>query len=134
MRGLVTNPIQYSAPGAIDVERLPTHEIVYRILVGLFGGIVFASGLIAITILRRAQKPIPGWLIVYLACCYAGIALCSFAVVVVRMLWPGRFRWITKTWNIVMLIFIPLGTALGIYGLIVLDRRRSTVAAAPTAQ
>jgi hypothetical protein len=130
----VTNPIQYSAPGAIDLQRLPTHEIVYRILVGFFGGIVLASGLFAITILRRARNPVPNWLIVYLACCYAAIALCSFAVAAVRMLWPGRFRWITKTWNIIMLLFIPFGTALGIYGLIVLDRRRAAVTAEPTAQ
>ena len=122
-RSLVTNPLPYSAPGSIDPGRLPTHEIVYRILLGVFGGAVLASGLLMISVLRNAQNPVPGWLIVYLACCYAGIALCSFAVLAVRMLWPGRFRWVTLTWNIVMLLFIPFGTALGIYGMIVLDKK-----------
>jgi hypothetical protein len=119
----VTNPLPYSAPGAIDPGRPPTHEIVYRILLGVFGGVVLASGLFGITLLRRAQNPPPTWLIVYLACSYAGIALCAFAVLAVRMLWPGRFRWVTLTWNIVMLLFIPFGTALGIYGMIVLDKK-----------
>ena len=127
----MTNPLPYVTPGTIDPRRLSTHEIVYRILVCVFGATVFASGLLVITVLRRAKDPVPTWLIVYLGICYAAIALCCFAVVAVRMMWPGRFRWITKTWNIIMLIFFPLGTALGIYGLIVLDRRRDATAADP---
>lgn len=130
----MTNPLPYSTPGAIDPQSVATHEVVYRILLGVFGGIVLASGLLTISILRRAQNPVPGWLIIYLACVYAGIALCSMAVLTVRMLWPGRFRWVTLAWNIVMLLFIPFGTALGIYGMIVLDRRPKAAPVEPIVQ
>ena len=129
----MAHPLPYVTPGAAEPNRPSTHEIVYRILVIIFGVLVIASGLLVISVLRRAQDPVPNWLIVYLGCCYAAIALCCFAVVAVRALWPGRFRWITKTWNIIMLFLVPLGTALGIYGLIVLDRRRNDDPAEPIA-
>jgi hypothetical protein len=118
----MTDPLSYQPQTNVEPGRASTHEQIYRILLGVFGGFVFASGGLVAVILRGASHPVPRVAIVIIACSYAGVSLCSFAVLALRILRPGRYRWVTLVWNIVMLFFIPLGTALGIYGLIVLDK------------
>jgi cytochrome bd-type quinol oxidase subunit 2 len=48
---------------------------------------------------------------------YSGFFVFIVAVLWIRIYHPARRRWPTVALNIILLVFVPVGTALGIYGL-----------------
>jgi hypothetical protein len=53
------------------------------------------------------------------------LLLFEVGVLVIRLAFPAHRKWPTVALNIVMLMLVPLGTALGIYGLWKVDRTPS---------
>lgn len=119
----MTDPLSYATPSASQLAPISTHEVIYRVLLGVFGGMVLFGGAIVVVVFLTSPNQVPKWMILFLGCFYSALSLGSFAVLALRIFRRGRFRWITLTWNIILLFMIPFGTAIGIYGLIVLDRQ-----------
>lgn len=56
----------------------------------------------------------------YVAICYF---VASVTVLVVRIWFPAKRRWVTLALNIALLLYAPFGTAIGAYGLFRVDKR-----------
>jgi hypothetical protein len=55
-------------------------------------------------------------------CIYAALVAGMVVILILRGTAPGAGRIATKALNIVLLVVFPLGTALGIYGLMKVDK------------
>ena len=64
----------------------------------------------------------------FVAGCYVVAVIVTLAV---RFTAPSYRRTVTRAMNIVLLLHFPLGTALGVYGLLKADRPEPTAAAPP---
>lgn len=101
------------------------HESIYTIalLVFVFWQLI---GIVLMFWLRIGQAgepdPLPRWIFHYVITVELIYMAAGIATLVLRRTGSGFARTFTKAFNICMLIFFPIGTALGVYGLWVLDR------------
>ena len=62
------------------------------------------------------------WAMQMVACLEAAFLVAMVTTLILRGVAPGAGRIATKALNIILLLLLPLGTALGIYGLLKVDK------------
>jgi hypothetical protein len=131
VRGRPPHPLRHGRIGCVTIEyesspaHVPTRQDqIYTTVLGVFAFFL----LLAIGSLRSmANNPstseqgrVVMRLSAYVAACYA---IASAVVLVVRIWFPAQRRWVTLGLNVVLLAYVPFGTAVGAYGLLRVDKR-----------
>jgi uncharacterized membrane protein YqjE len=100
-----------------------THDYVYTTLLGVCSFFV-ASGMISLAFIRLTPTmPSDARSIMLMTLCIEGVYFVAMiAVLLIRLVFPSHRRWPTLGLNIVLLLLVPFGTALGIYGLWKIDK------------
>jgi hypothetical protein len=99
------------------------HDHIYSTLLGVLG-FLFILGMVSLIAVRHMAQargePADALLIPIgtEGCLTAAIAVVLF----IRVVFPAYRRWPTLGLNIILLVFVPVGTALGIYGLWKVDK------------
>jgi drug/metabolite transporter (DMT)-like permease len=112
----------YSAPPSTTT----THDRVYTILLGCLSLLCALGSFTAIAVLayyppREGDLSISQELIVLII--YGLVFLATFPVLLIRVRFPTRRKRPTWWLNIALLIVIPLGTILAVYGLWKVDKK-----------
>ena len=74
---------------------------------------------------KAATQPDADWLFPVIAGTYVVFVAAMITTVVLRFKAPVVARVVTMALNVVLLVLFPFGTALGIYGLLKVDKQRS---------
>lgn len=107
-------------PYGVAVRR-SRHDTVYTALLGAMAFfILIATG--EMFFLRRRINPDAAWVFSLVGFIYASLLLFMIAVLAIRIAWPAQRKWVTVTLNVILLVLIPFGTVLGIYGLWKVDK------------
>jgi uncharacterized membrane protein YidH (DUF202 family) len=101
-----------------------THDHVYTALLGVLLACV-TIGMLALHRLAHRIPYDPGQqaalrLVLTIEALWAGLMALVLAI---RLLFPAWRRWPTIGFNIILLLFVPIGTALAVYGLWKVDRQ-----------
>jgi hypothetical protein len=99
------------------------HDKIYTVLLGVLGFLLIL-GIISLnhTRTRLSDNPDTASVMTMAMETEACVLLAIIVVFLIRILAPAYRKWPTLGLNIVLLIGIPLGTALGIYGLWKVDK------------
>ncbi len=114
--------LNYQTPG----KPIPTnHDAVYSSLLAAFAffllmGVGFMVWMMWLPTTPANTKP-AFQLIVFTEAAYGAVSL---LVLLIRILLPTYRRWPTFALNIILLVSIPFGTALAIYGFLKVDKPR----------
>lgn len=101
------------------------HDTIYNALLGALGFLLLLSGASMLAFSGNPNLPADGRWVFRMSVVVAWMyALAAAVTLVVRFKAPAARRPVTMAMNIVLLIYFPLGTALGIYGLWKADRSR----------
>jgi hypothetical protein len=71
---------------------------------------------------RSAQAPESVWVMQLIFAVMVCLSLFAAGVLVIRLALPAYRKWLTVALNIVLLMLVPFGTALAVYGLWKADR------------
>jgi hypothetical protein len=99
------------------------HNRIYTVLLIVLA-FFYGVSIISMTFMSRSPTVAPEsrWVFQMTACINAAFVAAMIATLVLRAVAPGAGCVATKALNIIMLVLIPFGTALGIYGLLKVDR------------
>jgi hypothetical protein len=101
----------------------PRHDQIYTTLLGVVCVLVLL-GIVSVHFISKLSTMTPDVRAILMM--EAGIEaiylLFLLAVLLVRLIYPSYRRWPTLGVNILLLLFFPFGTALGIYGLWKVDK------------
>ncbi len=101
------------------------HDHIYTTLLGVLGFFVLI-GMVSLMRISKRLKDSDGKAVISLVLGVEGCFLGAIVVgLVIRLAFPPYRRWPTFGLNIILLMLVPLGTVLGIYGLRKVDRRVS---------
>jgi hypothetical protein len=97
-----------------------SHDRIFTVLLAVLAVWIFIANFFTGALALRAHGDAR-----FLVDTIIGIVYCSFAFIVlaVRVWFPTARKEITIMFNIALLIFFPVGTALAIYGLWKVDKR-----------
>src|SRR5207253_7113836 len=111
-------PLNYATP-APAVSR---HNLIYTIVLIVFA-FFCAVGMIGMTFMSRNPRIAPEsrWVFQMTVAVYALLLAAMVTTLILRGVAPRAGRIATKSLNIILLIVIPFGTVIGIYGLIKVD-------------
>ncbi|MDP9172907.1 MAG: hypothetical protein M3O30_03465 [Planctomycetota bacterium] len=100
-----------------------THDYVYTSLLGAFGFFLLI-GMIMLGWMRFLPTiDADGRFILLMLICIEGVFLTAIcAVLVIRIAFPAYRRWPTLWLNIILLLMVPIGTVLAIYGFWKVDK------------
>jgi hypothetical protein len=114
-------PLNYAN---ISEPRESRHNRIYTaLLIAL--ALLFALSGVSIWFVSRDPNVGDGVWVFHMVCCiYAVLIMAIIATLVLRAVAPGAGRIATMSLNIILLVIFPLGTALGIYGLLKVDKPR----------
>jgi hypothetical protein len=106
------------------------HDQIYNSLLMVLGFMFFMSAGTMLTTLGTvgAESRWVFRMTAFVAGCYVVAVITTLAV---RFFAPSYRRTVTRAMNIVLLLHFPLGTALGIYGLLKADRPEAPAAPPP---
>ena len=99
------------------------HNRIYTIILAVLSGILVLS-----VIVQTGMVSAPGldesgrWVMTITRNVEAFFLAMCVAVLVVRIFFPVRRKWVTFVFNILILFWFPFGTALGIYGFLKVDK------------
>src|SRR4051812_46830929 len=114
----------YETP--IRATTTSNHDHVYTTILGVLAFFV-VIGMVTLNALRNRPGIDPDAKAALLlplsveGCFLAAVVL----ILAIRLVFPPHRRWPTLGLNIALLLFFPLGTALGIYGLMKVDKQRA---------
>ena len=100
------------------------HDTIYNSLLGAIGFLLLLGGVGMFTLSQSPDLPPESrWVFRMSMAVGAAYALAAAVTLVVRFKAPAAARrTVTMAMNVVLLLYFPLGTALGIYGLWKVDR------------
>ncbi len=104
-------------------QRTANHDRIYTTILAAFSGFVL-FGLISLTTLMNR----PGidergrWALSLARNMEACFLVAALIILIVRIKFPEKRKWITLVFNIIMLAFFPFGTALSIYAFLKVDK------------
>jgi hypothetical protein len=114
----MTQPLPYATPAPPRSK----HDTVYTVLLGVTTFFSLVLALVAWFLVYRAPISADSrWLMLWV-CMMLLLAVVQGSVLLVRIFMPARRKWVTVTLNIILLLVVPWGTALGIYGLWKVDK------------
>jgi hypothetical protein len=113
--------LEYETPAPSSVS---THDQIYTTLLGVCAFFLL-MGIVMLGFLMFAPTTSSDGRWGLMMCVWMeGIYLLAMVVVlVIRIAFPMRRKWPTVGLNLVMLVMVPFGTALGIYGLWKVDKK-----------
>jgi hypothetical protein len=119
---MALEPASAASPDESSAAR---HDRVYTVLLIVLA-FLCGLGMISIGFMSRNPKLAPEsrWVFQMTACIYAALLAAMVVTLILRGVAPRAGRTATMALNIILLIVFPLGTALGIYGLIKVDKDR----------
>lgn len=119
----LTHPSSIASRGGMKSE--PVHDTLYTVFLGVLAFIQLL-GTVTMGVMSRhaSQFDGPSWTLQMVFGVELCILLFEAAVLVVRIGFPAHRKWPTLALNIFLLICIPFGTALAIYGLLKADKAR----------
>ena len=118
----MTEPIPYATP----LPARSNHDRIYSALLGALLFFLLIPTLEMWFLSRRPGQPAETiWVMQLLFAIFLCFWLFVAGVLVIRIAFPAHRKWPTVALNIVMLMWIPFGTALGIYGLWKVDKSPS---------
>lgn len=92
------------------------HDYYYTVLLA----VLTFWWILAIGLIKFTLRPDP--ILNFVSYAYAAICFFGIVVVCLRLRSPRMRRSVTRIYNIILLPWFPLGTALGIYGLLKVDK------------
>jgi hypothetical protein len=113
-------PLHYAPPAESPSAR---HNRIYTTLLIVLAAF-FSLGMIGMFFMSR-NPAVPAesrWVFQMSLCIYAALVAGMVVILILRGTAPGAGRIATKALNIVLLVVFPFGTALGIYGLMKVDK------------
>jgi len=115
----MSDPLPYATP-------LPPgsrHDTIYTALLGALCAMSLL-GTVMMGVMTRApgQAPETVWVLKVVFVMYLVFLLLQVAVLIIRIAFPQHRKWPTVALNVFLLLWLPFGTALGIYGLWKADR------------
>jgi nitrate reductase gamma subunit len=113
--------LEYQTPPQRTADN---HDQIYTTLVGVFAFFLLMGTVGNLFMSSALTMPQETRAIFLMTVVMGGIwLLAALSVLIIRLAFPSYRRWPTLALNLVLLLFIPFGTALGVYGLWKVDKQ-----------
>ena len=100
-----------------------THDHIYTTLLGVLGFLMITAIVTLAMIRMMPTIPAESRTILLMPLATEGLFLAAIVLVLfIRLVFPAYRRWPTMGLNIILLLFVPFGTALAIYGFLKVDK------------
>jgi hypothetical protein len=99
------------------------HDRIYTIILAVMSGLLVLSVIVQASMVNAPGLDEKGrWAMTMARNAEAFFLAMCVAVLIVRVFFPVHRKWVTLVFNILILLWVPFGTAFGIYGLRKVDK------------